>query len=143
VLTVVKAHQDWLSGLKDYRDEVIHRLVVQAPAAGWFISHKEMTSKAVLPVVVPRKTPKFALDTRRSRLMEEEVPIGLARTETFATVTFQGAAQRVREHQTSYQPTDGYVSIQTFMAEYLSAYDAFLADMFQALAETKFQQPKV
>ena len=46
------------------------------------------------------------------------------------------------EHKISYQPTDDYVTIQAFMAEHLAAYDAFLADMFQALTTTNFQQSK-
>ncbi len=142
VLTVVKSHQDWLNGLKDYRDEIIHRLVVQAPIAGWSISHKGKPSKAALPVVVPRMTPRFAPDTRRSRQIEEEVPIGLMKSESTATVTFQTGAETVLEHKISYQPTDDYVTIQAFMAEHLAAYDAFLADMFQALTTTNFQQSK-
>lgn len=142
VIAVVKEHHDWLRGLKDYRDEVIHRLVIQAPTAGWLISHNGKTSEAILPLVVPRVTPKFTIDTRLSRFMEEEVPIGLAKSESLSTATFEGGAEKVLDHKISYQPTDDYVPIQIFMVEHLAAYDAFLADMFQALTATNFQQPK-
>jgi len=55
ILEVVKTHQEWLAELRDYRDEVVHRQVVQAPAAGWLVSMKGKTSKAIMPIVVPRR----------------------------------------------------------------------------------------
>ena len=55
ILEVVKTHQEWLAELRDYRDEVVHRQVVQAPAEGWLVSTKGKTSKAIMPIVVPRR----------------------------------------------------------------------------------------
>ncbi|ESY90385.1 hypothetical protein X741_26925 [Mesorhizobium sp. LNHC229A00] len=70
IFDIIKAHQTWLAELRDYRDEVVHGQVVQALAQGWPVSTKGKTSKAILPIVVPRKTPQRAFDTRRSRMMD-------------------------------------------------------------------------
>ena len=147
VVNVVKAHLDWLTKLKAYRDEVIHRLVIKAPVTGWTISQKGKTSKAFLPVVIPLTTPKLVMDTRLSRMMDEmmdqDVPIGLSRQESSVTVTYGDGTKKVIEHEIVFEPTDGYVPIETFMAYHLEAYDVFLTEIFTGLASINFQQPSV
>ena len=143
VVNVVKAHLDWLTELKAYRDEVIHRLVVKAPSTGWTISQKGKTSKAVLPVVIPLTTPKLVMDTRLTRMMDEDVPIGLSRQESSVTVTYDDGTKKVIEHDIVFDPIDGYVPIETFMAYHLEAYDVFLTEIFTSLASINFQQPSI
>lgn len=140
VLGVVKKHGAWLKRLKDYRDEVVHRLVVQAPASGWRVSHEGQTSVATLPIVVPASTPKFAFDTRQSRMMDVDLPNGLMQMESFGKVTLEDGTEIVLEHTVTLLTTTGYVLIEDFMDGHLKSYDAFLKDMFGAIAELNFQQ---
>lgn len=142
VLGVVKKHGAWLDQLKDYRDEVIHHLVVQSPDAGWTISHKGKTSITILPVVVPAATPKFAPDTRRSRMMDVDVPGGLMREESLATVTYEDGKEEVVDHSVTFSATSGYVPIEDFMSGHLGRYDSFLKDMFGVLKDNGWQQLK-
>ncbi len=149
VLAVVKAHQVWLKALRDYRDEVVHRLVVPAPASGWVVSHKGKTASARLPIVVPRRTPALLTDTRRSRAREAEAdaPTGFAVRESHATITYADGSQAVLKHDIAYEPADGYVRIEQLMTEYLAAYDAFMIELLGVLSgivgqQTLVQPPK-
>ncbi len=143
VLAVVAKHLAWLTQLKDYRDEVVHRLVVQQPVTGWKVSHNGKSSTAILPVVVPKSIPKLILDTRRSRMMDAELPLGLDMYESTGAVTYADGTEKIFEHTIRYSPADGYMPIDKFMRDHLKAYDAFLNDVFVVLAKPKFQQPNM
>ena len=65
---------------------------------------------------MPRKTPKRLSDTRRSRRLEMEVPLGLEISESFAKATMPDGTVEVLENDITYTPAAGYVSIQDFMA---------------------------
>jgi hypothetical protein len=143
ILDVVKAHSDWLKELRDYRDEVIHRLVVSAPAAGWLVSVKGKTSKTVLPIVVPRKTPGRMLDTRRSRSMEDsDVPRGLNRSESYGEVTFPDGTKKTLEHKVVFTPAASYVSIAELMEHHLSEYQKFCIATLAAIVDSGFGETK-
>ncbi|WP_312794476.1 hypothetical protein [Tianweitania sp.] len=124
VLDVVKAHQEWLVQLRGYRDELIHNSLLQAPAIGWLISTKGSTPKAkmstaVLPIVVPRLTPKRSLDTRRSRMMDEDVPFGLERHEMHGAFTHSDGTEVTLEHEVSFKPSPSHMPITEFMKHHL------------------------
>lgn len=138
ILDVIKAHQTWLAELRDYRDEVVHRQVVQAPAQGWLVSTKGKTSKAIMPIVVPRKTPKRALDTRRSRMMDSEVPLGLDRMESHAEVRFPDGTKKTLEHKVSFRPAASHLPILELMGHHLSAYRKFSSEIFGAIEASGF-----
>ena len=140
VLAVVTSHAAWLRALRDYRDETVHRLIVQEPAAGWTVSHNGLSAGAMLPIVVPCQTPKLPHDTRRSRSTEVECPHGLTLRESHAAVTYPDGSQRVLEHEIVYEPAPGFERIERFMAENLATYDELLADMFDTLTALAFQQ---
>lgn len=142
VLDVVKTNSAWLEELRDYRDEVVHRQVVRAPAAGWVVSTKGKMSTAVLPIVVPRTTPKRVLDTRRSRMMESDAPVGLNRTETYADVTDAHGNKKVLEHSVSYVPTTTHMPITLFMSYHAKEYREFSIGLFEALEKSEFGKIK-
>ncbi|MBV9065826.1 MAG: hypothetical protein JO004_08665 [Methylobacteriaceae bacterium] len=143
VLAVVAKHLAWLNQLKDYRDEIVHRMVIQQPTTGWKVSHNGKTSTAILPVVVPTSIPKFMPDTRRSRMMDAELPLGLDLHQSTGTVTYPDGSQKVLEHTVKYSPAEGYAPVDKFMRDHLKAYDAFLNDVLVVLAMLKFEQPKL
>lgn len=138
VIAVVKAHIGWLKSLRGYRDEVIHRLVIQAPADGWKLSQKGKPSVSVLPVVVPKATPNLTYDTRRSRMMETELPSGLMEIEKSALITYPDGTEEVIDHSVAYSPTPGYLPIEEFMQKHLTSYDLFLEEMLKVLATFDF-----
>lgn len=140
ILDIVKKHRTWLKALREYRDEVVHRLVMSAPATGWVVSQHGKAASATLPVVVPRHTPKRSADTRRARMMESDVPVGLMVQESHGAVTYPDGSHQVIEHDTRYEPAPGYVRIEDFMAEHLAAYDSMLADTLEALTALNFQK---
>jgi hypothetical protein len=138
ILEVVKTHQEWLAELRDYRDEVVHRQVVQAPAEGWLVSTKGKTSKEIMPIVVPRRTPQRAFDTRRSRMMDNDVPPGLDRMESHGEATFPDGTKKTFEHKVSFRPAATHISILELMTHHLSEYRNFSAEVFAAITKSGF-----
>lgn len=138
VIHILKGHAAWLKELREYRDEVVHRIVVQAPSLGWRVSKKGKTSTVIIPIVVPRTTPKRGYDTRRSRAMETDPPVGLSRSEWNASVTYDDGTTEVIEHKIHYEPVGGYVPIAKFMAHHITAYRKFSAEMFAAIQASGF-----
>ena len=143
VLNIVKRHAAWLKALRDYRDEIVHRLVMAAPPGGWVMSKDGKVASAILPVVVPVATPRRRADTRRARMMEDEVPWGLTLSHRTATVTYPDGTREVTEHEVIYAPGPGHVLIETFMDDQLKAYDAFLAEIMSVLAMLAFTQVSI
>ena len=142
ILDVIKDHQGWLAELRDYRDEVIHRQVVQAPAEGWLLSTKGKTSKSVIPVVVPRRTPKRVFDTRRSRMLEADLPLGLDRIESHSEVIFANGRKKTLEYKVNFKPSASYVPIVELMTYHFLEYRKFSADMFAVITKSGFGTPK-
>lgn len=142
ILEVIEAHKTWLAELRDYRDEVVHRQVVQAPAQGWLVSTKGKTSKAILPIVVPRRTPPRAFDTRRSRMIESDLPLGLDRWESHGEATFPDGTTKTLKHKISFRPSASRVPILELMTHYLSQYRKLSTQMFKAIEKSGFGTAK-
>ncbi|NKK72783.1 hypothetical protein GFM13_20850 [Rhizobium leguminosarum bv. viciae] len=142
VLDVVKDHLEWIKELRAYRDELVHRLVAAAPSSGWIVSHRGLTAYANIPVVVPKGIPKRLPDTRRSRMMADELPPpGLSQSETYASVTYENGEEETVEHSISFLPLKGYQRIEKFMERHLKAFDDFLRDVLDTLVKLNFQPP--
>ena len=142
VLEVVKTHQKWLKQLRDYRDELVHRQVIEAPTSGWATSTKGKKSKAIMPIVVPRKTPKPSFDTRRSRMMNSDLPSGIDRTETHGEITFSDGSKEAFEHSIGFRPSASHIPIEELMTQHLTKYQRFSADMFTAISMSSFGTEK-
>ncbi|TIX93467.1 hypothetical protein [Rhizobium sp. P44RR-XXIV] len=141
MLEVVKAHRDWILALRAYRDETVHRLVVASPASGWRVSHDGLTSTVSLPIVVPKSIPERVSDTRRSRSMDADVPLGLNEFRKHAVATFPDGTIQALDHSVTYSPANGYIAIDEFMRRHLESYDAFLNDIFGTLSTLDFHPP--
>lgn len=139
VVKVVDAHRAWLSLIRDYRDESVHRLVIHAPATGWMLSDKGKLASAVIPVVVPVATPKLVNDTRRSRMMDEDVPYGLMRRKSHGQVTYSDGSKEVLSHEVLFLPAPGFVAIEAFLKQHVSAYEEFYGAVLDCLDALDFQ----
>ncbi len=142
VLDVVIAQEAWLRELREYRDQVVHHLVVKSPAMGWLVSTEGKISKAVFPIVVPRKTPTRAPDTRRSRMMDTDLPHGLSRWDFHRDVTFPDGAKKTLRHEVLFEPVPTHVPILEMMEHHLSEYQKFSIAMFGAIVKSGFGNTK-
>jgi hypothetical protein len=70
-LDVVAKHVQWLKHLRDYRDYVVHRLVIGTRAGGQREWKEGKWYEISYPVVVPSNTPTHIPDTRRARAMAD------------------------------------------------------------------------
>ncbi|MBY2940918.1 hypothetical protein HF264_14530 [Rhizobium leguminosarum] len=142
ILDVVRYHLEWIKELRAYRDELVHRVVAAAPSSGWVVSHRGLTAFADIPVVVPKGIPKRVPDTRRSRMMADEMPpLGLTQSETYGSVTYENGKEEPLEHSVSFLPSKGYQRIEKFMERHHKEFDAFLRDVFVTLVDLNFQPP--
>lgn len=142
VLDVVRQHLDWIKELRAYRDELVHRVVAEAPSAGWVVSHRGLTAFADIPVVVPKRIPKRAPDTRRARMMAGEgPPTGLTQSERYGSVTYDNGHEEPLEHSIDFKPAKGYERIEKFMERHFRGFDEFLRDVLETLADLNFQSP--
>lgn len=140
ILDEVMQNLDWLSDLKDYRDEIVHRLVVQAPVAGWHVSHHGKTSTQTMPIIVPQHAPKNLVpDTRAARMMDQETPDGLSLSKRHGSVNYSDGTTEVVDHSIEYVITEDFVEIEEFMSQHLLNYDGFVKTMLNELIALNFQ----
>src|SRR5207249_1678929 len=102
--------------VQNYRHHLVHRLVL-LPTAGWAVSTRYGTvTAAQVPVVVPEQTPAYVPDTRRARMMVEDVQLGVVDCRSFGSVTYPNGAVEVLANELEFEPAPGYVVVETFTA---------------------------
>jgi len=95
ILAEVSAAMPWLTSVRDYRHHLLHRLVL-LPTAGWAVTSRDgAVAAAAILVIVPEKTPAYVPDTRRARMMEDEVPFGVMERRSFGSVTYADGTSEV------------------------------------------------
>lgn len=139
----LKAHLEWVLEVREYRDEVVHRSVMDSPNTGWHVSHKGKSSVSVLPILIPRHKPVFVFDTRRSRCHDMELPVGFYKSETHGAITYNDGSVEVLEHTEEYLPTDDYVEIDVFMEQHLQAFDDFFDKVLNTILDSNFKVMKI
>lgn len=129
----------WLKELRNYRDHLVHRLCI-VPTSGWAMESVEgQVVKQSFPVVVPQGTPKFVADTRRARLMDEELTSGLAESRSEAWITYPGAAKELLEHSLSYEAAPGLVPIEELMQHHIAELEEFFEKIVLRLIDLDFK----
>lgn len=129
---------EWLHELRDYRDYLVHRLVV-LPTSGWTIeSIADQTVKAAIPVIVPQGTPKFVPDTRRARMMEND-RAGLMESKSEAWVSYDDGTRELHHHSVSYEPAPGFLAVEDLMAHHITELEAFFAKIVDRLIVLDFK----
>jgi hypothetical protein len=138
ILKVIADNADWLCWLRDYRDHLVHRLVV-ATASGGKIQWKHGQGLvSSYPVIVPADIPNHVPDTRRARALFD--PSGFfneLRSE--GVVTYSDGKEKVLERTVKYLPTEGHIEIEKLMHRELKKLEEFFHDVIRVLAKLDFQ----
>ena len=129
----------WLKELRDYRHHLIHRLCI-VPTSGWAIeSIQGQAVKQSFPVLVPERTPKFVADTRRARLMDDELASGIIESRSEAWATYPDGTRKLLEHSTTYEAAPGFVPVEELMQYHIAELDDFLKKIVLRLIELDFK----
>jgi hypothetical protein len=139
---VVAKHAAWLLHLQDYRDYLVHRLVIGATSGGQREWKNGLLVNTTYPIAVPAETPKHVPDTRRFRAMDDpEFNFNIFTSE--ASVTDPDGKTKIIERTVKVDPRDGYIRIEKLMGNELDAFDAFFGDVVNALIHLKFESATI
>jgi len=137
ILNEVAESHDWLTGLREYRHHLVHRLVITL-SRGWEVSMTEQGStRAPYPVVVPVRPPKHVLDTRRERMMNSASPLGLTVTKSTSWITESDGSRRMVSNIVNADPSPGFMRIEDFMKTHIDAFEEFFLRMVRGLIDLK------
>jgi hypothetical protein len=135
---VVAKHTIWLVHLQDYRDYLVHRLVIGATSGGQREWKNGQWINTAYPIAVPAETPKHVPDTRLFRAMKDpESNFDIFTSE--ASITYPDGMTKMIERTVEMTPRDGYIRIEKLMGKELNAFDAFFGDVVDALIHLKFE----
>jgi hypothetical protein len=135
---VVAKHAVWLVHLQDYRDYLVHRLVIGATSGGQREWKNGQWINTTYPIAVPAETPKHVPDTRLFRAMDDpESNFNIATSE--ASITYPGGKTKLIQRTVEMTPRDGYIYIEKLMSKELHAFDAFFGDVVNALIHLNFE----
>lgn len=137
LLKIIADNAQWLVWLRDYRDYLVHRLVIQATSGGQIQWKEGKSTTTLYPIVVPADTPKHVPDTRRVRALDEpESRFNVATSEAYFTDP-EGNKHWI-EHSVTMEPTEGYIRIEVLMERELVAFEALFISIVEALAKLDF-----
>jgi hypothetical protein len=137
-LDVVAKHIKWLKALRDYRDHLVHRLVIGTVSGGQREWKDGVWHSTPFPVVVPAETPKHVPDTRRARAMTEPEALFDVRS-SHCMVTYSDGTKKVMESKVEISAGQGYLEIEDLMNRELSAFEAFFVDVLTTLTKLNFK----
>ncbi len=140
LLEEITKHIDWITFIRKYRDQMIHRVIIM-PKGGWFSTASNGTiTTTSYPVLVPAAPPKFALDTRRARMLDEEMGLpGIMETSTTISVTNAAGKVSVLTQTVESDAAPGYVHIEEFMNANLKSFEQLFSEILARLIELKFE----
>lgn len=143
ILDAVRDNSGWLSTLRDYRHHLVHRLMPSVRAGHAIRSVGKITSSALIPVVVPDRTPQYEPDTRRT-LAEQMVGEPLEGLPGISVQTEKGTIKTGKSREETVHlaieigPVPGYGRIEEFMKEQLKLFSRFADQMIHAFLSSKF-----
>jgi hypothetical protein len=143
LLDIIAREEAWLLRLRDYRDYLLHRIVLTTTTGGHVEWKAGEAVTTTFPVVVPADTPKHVPDTRRARALDEpESRFNVSTSE--ASMTYADGNKTIVERRIEIEPETGYVRIEELMTKELSAFEDFFVSILEALTVLNFgfDQPK-
>ena len=137
ILKVIAEDAEWLARLRDYRDYLVHRLVIRTTSGGEVHWEDGKAVTTPYPIVVPSETPQNVPDTRRERAFDEpESRFSVATSRAF--VTYADGTKRQIEHTVKVEPAAGYIRIEDLMERELMAFERFFVRIVDVLIELDF-----
>jgi hypothetical protein len=137
-LDVFANHTKWLEHLREYRDHIVHRLVIGTVSGGQREWEHGVWHSTTYPIVVPADTPEHVPDTRRARALAEPEQLFIVSTSK-GTVTNLDGSTVVIEKTTMIARAEGYIKIEDLMDNELTAFESFFIDVLAALTKLDFQ----
>jgi hypothetical protein len=137
ILKVISEHAEWLDWLRDYRDYLVHRLVISTTSGGQIQWEGGKAVVTPYPILIPSGTPQHVPDTRRLRAFDEpESRFSVATSKAF--ITEVNGTKRVIEHSVKMEPVDGYIRIEDLMNREVAAFERFFVSIVEVLIEVDF-----
>jgi len=137
ILDTIAEDTEWLTRLRDYRDYLVHRLVISTTSGGEVQWKDGSAITTPYPIVVPSETPKHFPDTRRARAFDEpENRLSVMTSE--ASVTYSDGRKRLIKKCVQMEPTGGYIRIEDLMKREINAFERFFVRVVEALTKLDF-----
>lgn len=137
IVSVFATHAEWLVRLHEYRDYVVHRLVIRTSSGRQVQWEQGKAATVQFPVIVPSTTPTNVPDTREARFHEQHDAHFTISTSRESTTDANGE-ERLLTHTATIEPADGYIRIESLMKRELATFETFFADILDVLLKLDF-----
>jgi hypothetical protein len=91
------------------------------------------------PAVIPKSTPSYFPDTRRSRMFQEEMT-HLDCTRSESRLEYPDGSVEITDFSIEYIPSAGYAEISMLMTSHLHRLEDFFCDIIAALRSMKYMK---
>ncbi len=138
IIDAVKKHIEWLKNLREYRHHVVHRRII--PSSSGYENHSigDIIKTVRYPVVIPKSPPSYVPDTRRKRMMEDELSsLDFSRGE--ARFITKDGKEEIVYLSIEYSPSSGFIAIENFMKSHLNSFEEFFTQIIHALEKLEFK----
>lgn len=141
IIDVVRNNIEWLKELRSYRDHFVHRQIISSLSGYEKHSIGDITKTVRYPVVIPKSLPFYAPDTRRERMMDDELSrLDFSMGE--ARIITEDGNEEIVYLFIEYDPSSDFIAIEDFMKLHLSSYEEFFAQVIQSLEKLEFKTYK-
>ncbi|MFX1297713.1 MAG: hypothetical protein ACFFD2_23050, partial [Promethearchaeota archaeon] len=120
ILNQVKKHLVWLEYVRSYRHHLVHRKLFTISSITKSIYNGTKESKIHSPIVIPKKPPNYTPDTRKNRLLRNNIGLEIPYIESTVTID-----DKIIDYNLEYQITEDYISIEEFMKNNLFSFNEF------------------
>lgn len=147
IFDAIRQNEEWLRSLREYRDNLLHRMVPSARNGFHIEKYNTQIAKVYLPVLVPEKTPDFKAYTRSTRtrkqiMQNNELDLFILER-SLSKITHPDGTEEIIHFSLDAVPVEGYKPIDEFMEKQLQCLQDFFSQIFQAFGVLKFEPQKV
>jgi hypothetical protein len=140
ILDFISNNANWIRIIRNYRHPIVHRLVLQLKS-GYEIHQINGKSKKILyPILIPKVTPKFIPDTRKSRMMdneENELDNAIYSTETCKII--KDGVEEILDFSMNIEAGSGYIRIEDFMKNHKNRCEVYFIEFIRLLDKLNFK----
>ena len=140
ILNFISCNANWIKIIRNYRHPIVHRLVLPIKSGYEVHQLNGKTKKILYPVLIPKTTPKFIPDTRKSRMMDNEAD-GLNNT-TYTTETsrvIKDGIEEILNFNINIEPDNEYIRIEDFMRNHRNRCEAYFVEFIKILEQLNFE----
>jgi len=138
IFNEVRKNIEWLEKLRSYRHHVVHRRIISTSSGHETHMIGDLTKTIRHPIIIPESPPSYIPDTRRQRMMEEELS-GLDSSYTEVRVRTANGKEKIVDFSLKYSPSSGFIAIEDFMKLHLVSCEELFTQIIQVLTELEFR----